>query len=64
MTDPKDLQHYLDEKIRERNKTDRQAQQRADKRTPNFAVVKIAGMRQWHYLEIRLFRFWKRAKEP
>jgi hypothetical protein len=30
MTDPKDLQHYLDEKIRERNKEDRQAQQRAD----------------------------------
>ena len=30
MTDPRDLQHYLDEKIGERNEEEQQAQQRAD----------------------------------
>ena len=30
MTDPSDLQHYLDEKIGERNEEEQQAQQRAD----------------------------------
>jgi hypothetical protein len=30
MTDPKDLQHYLDEKMGEKNKEEQQAQQRAD----------------------------------
>jgi hypothetical protein len=32
MTDPKDLQHYLDEKIGEKNKQDQQAQNSADQR--------------------------------
>ncbi len=32
MTDPKDLQHYLDEKTGEKNKEDQQARQRADQK--------------------------------